>query len=180
MGEVLGSSDEREVRVLLERPELSVTWSRFAAGRRGAEPHVHHRHIDCFYVLGGELTVTVGPELERVTLGEDGFFAAPPDLIHGFDNDGAGEVRYLNLHTPDSGFIDYMRAVRDGTGATAWDSFDPPADGGRPRSEAVVSPPGSDLKLDRPEIAVTDGPPAGADFAHELGGGRVFSVILPG
>ena len=59
--EVLGRSEEREVLVLAEQPGLSVTWSRFAAGRRGAEPHVHHEHIDCFYVLAGELTVTVGP-----------------------------------------------------------------------------------------------------------------------
>jgi len=178
--EVLGRSEEREVLLLEERPKLSVTWSRFAAGRRGAEPHVHREHTDCFYVLAGELTVTVGPRFERVTLGEDGFFAAPPDLIHGFDNDGDSEVRYLNLHTPDSGFIDYMRAVRDGTEVGAWDSFDPPADGGRPRSEAVIGPPGRDLKLDRPEIAVTDGPLAGADFVYELDGGRVFSVLLPG
>ena len=63
-------------------------------------------------------------------------------MIHGFDNDGDAEVQYLNLHSPDSGFIDYMRAVRDKTGSTDWDSFDPPADGGLPRSEAVIVPPG--------------------------------------
>ena len=150
--EVLGRSEEREVLVLTEQPALSVTWSRFAAGRRGAEPHVHHEHIDCFYVLAGELTVTVGPGFDRVTLGAGGFVAAPPNVIHGFDNDGAAEVRYLNLHSPDSGFIDYMRALRDKTGATDWDSFDPPADGGVPRSEAVIIEPGEDLRLDRPDL----------------------------
>ncbi len=151
--EVLGRSEEREVLVLAEQPGLSVTWSRFAAGRRGAEPHVHHEHIDCFYVLAGELTVTVGPDFDRETLGAGGFFAAPPNVIHGFDNDGDAEVQYLNLHSPDSGFIDYMRAVRDKTGSTDWDSFDPPADGGLPRSEAVIVPPGEELRLDRPDLA---------------------------
>ena len=155
-GEVLGRSAEREVLLLMDRPELSVTWSRFAAGRRGAEPHVHHEHTDCFYVLAGELTVTVGPDFERVALGEGGFLAAPPDVIHGFDNDGDSEVRYLNLHSPDCGFIAYMRAIRDGTEVGAWDSFDPPADGGRPRSEAAISAPGEDLNLDRPELALVE------------------------
>ena len=62
-------------------------------------------------------------------------------------------MQYLNLHSPDSGFIDYMRAVRDKTGSTDWDSFDPPADGGLPRSEAVIVPPGEELRLDRPDLA---------------------------
>jgi mannose-6-phosphate isomerase-like protein (cupin superfamily) len=180
--EVLGRSEEREVVVLTDRPGLSVTWSRFAAGRRGAEPHVHHEHTDCFYVVAGELTVTVGPERERVTLGAGGFFVAPPDVVHGFDNDGDEEVRYLNLHTPDRGFIAYMRAIRDGTEVGDWDSFDPPADGGRPREEAVVSRPGEGdllvsgprsalMKCARPDISFAewtiDGPVAGPDLhAH--------------
>jgi quercetin dioxygenase-like cupin family protein len=173
VGEVLGRSAEREVIVVHEQPRLSMTWSRFEAGRRGAEPHVHHGHTDCFYVLAGELTVTVGPDFDRVTLGEGGFFAAPPNVIHGFDNDGDTEVRYLNIHTPDSGFIDYMRAVRDKTGATDWDSFDPPADGGRPRADAVISQGGCDL----PEILVVEGRLADADVVYD--DERVLSVRLP-
>ena len=38
----------------------------------------------------------------------------PPLVVHGFRNDGAGELRYLNLHAPGVGFAGYLRALRDG------------------------------------------------------------------
>ena len=48
------------------------------------------------------------------------------------------DVKYLNLHAPGEGFIGYMRGLRDGTGVE-FDQHDPPADGGRPKEEAVVT-----------------------------------------
>jgi hypothetical protein len=61
--------------------------------------------------------------------------------VHGFDNDSDAEVQYLNFHAPDGGFADYLRAARDGRNA-AFDSFDPPADRGRPARDAIVVGPG--------------------------------------
>ena len=58
------------------------------AGERGAEPHVHREHTDAFYVLEGELTFRIGPDLEPVTAPAGTFVAVPPNVIHGFDNDG--------------------------------------------------------------------------------------------
>ena len=61
----------------------------------------------------------------------------PPDVVHGFRNGSAEEMRYLNFHAPGMRFADYMRAIRDGR-KFAYDQHEPPADGGRPIGEAVV------------------------------------------
>ncbi len=54
----------RTVRALCEHPLLDATWSRYDAGEHGPDPHVHHEHVDAFYVVEGELQFRVGPELE--------------------------------------------------------------------------------------------------------------------
>ena len=95
-------------------------------------PHVHHEHTDSFYVLEGEPTFRIGPELERVTAPAGTFVAVPPNVIHGFDNDSSQRARFLNFHAPSGGFADYLRGVTPG-----FDSFDPPADGGRPAAAAT-------------------------------------------
>ena len=100
---------------------LDATWTRHEAGERGAEPHVHREHTDSFYVLEGELTFRIGPDLERVTAPAGTFVAVPPNVIHGFDNDGAERACFLNFHAPSGGFADYMRGVNPG-----FDSFEPP------------------------------------------------------
>ena len=33
----------------------------------------------------------------------------PPGVVHGFDNDGPGEARFLNFHAPGCGFVQYLR-----------------------------------------------------------------------
>jgi hypothetical protein len=47
-------------------------------------------------------------------------------------------VAVMWLRSTPGGFAAYLRARGDGADAT-WDSFDPPADGGRPASDTVVS-----------------------------------------
>jgi hypothetical protein len=54
-------------------------------------------------------------------------------VTHTFRNGGPGEATWLNLHAPSKGFADFLR-----DNDFVWDSFDPPPDGGRPRSEAVL------------------------------------------
>jgi quercetin dioxygenase-like cupin family protein len=137
-GEKVTDEERREIVLLAAEPELAVTWSRYAAGERGPEHHVHRGHTDAFYVLEGELTFAVGPEGQRVRVGAGGFAAVPPNVVHTFRNDGSAEARFLNFHAADGGFAAYLRARGDGADA-AWDSFDPPADGGRPASDTVVS-----------------------------------------
>jgi quercetin dioxygenase-like cupin family protein len=61
-GETITALERREVVLLAEREQLTITWSRYAAGERGPDLHVHREHTDAFYVLDGELTFTVGRE----------------------------------------------------------------------------------------------------------------------
>jgi hypothetical protein len=59
-GEVITEKPERTVRLLLAHDLLDVTWSRYEQGERGPEPHVHHEHVDSFFVLEGELVFGLG------------------------------------------------------------------------------------------------------------------------
>ena len=149
-GEVVGDSPERRVEILCDREELVVTWTRFGPGREGASPHVHRTHCDLFYVLEGELTFFVGPEAEPRVLAAGTLAFAPTLLVHGFRNAADRELRYLNLHAPGARFADYLRGRNP-----EFDQHDPPADGGRPTSDAVIVPPGTDgVLLDRDEIRI--------------------------
>jgi quercetin dioxygenase-like cupin family protein len=135
-GEAIVDTEKRELRILCDHDLLNLTWTRHAAGERGAEPHVHLRHTDAFYVLDGEITCRVGPELERVVARAGTLVLIPPGVVHGFDNDSSAEVRFLNVHAPSGGFVEYLR------GRGSFDSQDPPADGGRPASDVVIRQPG--------------------------------------
>lgn len=142
-GEAISDTPSRELRILCEHDWLNVTWTRHAAGERGAEPHIHLRHVDAFYVLDGELTLQVGPELGRVTAPAGTLVMMPPGVVHGFANDGPGDVRFLNFHAPGCGFTDYLRGRSD------FDQHPPPADGGRPASDTLVVPPGGGERFQR-------------------------------
>jgi quercetin dioxygenase-like cupin family protein len=141
-GEAITTQERREVVLLAEREQLSMTWSRYASGERGPDLHVHREHTDAFYVLDGELTFMVGPEAEKIRVAAGGFVAVPPNVVHSFANEGAAEARYLNLHAPDKGFAAFLRRTQRDGGDQTFDSFDPPPDGGLPATNAIVSGPG--------------------------------------
>ena len=193
-GETITDQERRNVVILAERPAVTITWTRYAGGERGPGLHVHREHVDAFYVLGGELTFTVGPAgEERVSVAAGGFLAVPPNVVHTFVNEGPAEARWLNLHAPDTGFADYLRAARDGTGG-AWDSFDAPADGGRPAAEVIVTRPGEGerranggrdlvVKGVLPQLTVVESTGDGsldAGLYYDLGSGRVLGAHAPG
>ena len=139
-GELIGDAPDRRVELLSDHPSLHATWSRFGPGREGADLHVHRRHTDLFHVLSGELTIRLGVEDEPVAVAAGQLVRVPPMVVHGFRNASAADVTYLNLHAPGMGFAAFMRALRDGR-ELSYDQFDPPADGGRPASEAVIGEP---------------------------------------
>jgi mannose-6-phosphate isomerase-like protein (cupin superfamily) len=132
-GETVRSDPRRFAEIKVDRAELVLVEFRYAAGESGPEPHVHRRHSDSFYVLEGELVFEVGDE--RVVLGAGGFALVPPGVVHTFRNEGPALARFLNAHAPGCGFADHLRG-KD----VDFDTYDPPADGGRPASEAVVVP----------------------------------------
>jgi quercetin dioxygenase-like cupin family protein len=139
-GETISDGARRAVVLISASDELTVTWSRYGAGEHGPTLHVHREHTDSFYVLTGELTFEVGPAMERVLAPAGSFVAVPPNVVHTFVNHSGADATWLNFHAPDKGFAAYLRASRDGR-AEPWDSFDPPADGGRPAAEVVVRQP---------------------------------------
>jgi len=145
-GEVIDDRDVRRIAILADIHELVVTESRYAAGVPGPEPHVHHGHVDAFYVLEGTLAFGIGPQISTELLAAPGTFAlVPPEVVHTFWSPGPGDARFLNIHAPGSvaNFAALLRASRDGREPTAdFDTDDPPADGGLPASNAIVRGPG--------------------------------------
>ena len=150
-GEIITRREARDVVLLVSEPGLSVTFSRYAAGERGPDLHVHREHTDAFYVLEGELTFGLGPDGAPVRMGAGGFVAVPPDVGHAFANESAADARWLNFHAPDQGFAAYMRGARDGE-TIGWDSFDMPDDGGL--SAAGVTVIADLVAVELPELRV--------------------------
>src|SRR3954471_15874300 len=137
-GEVIGDSAERRVEILSDDEALHATVSRLAAGREGADLHIHRRHTDVFYVLEGELTVRLGVEDEPLGVPAGTLALVPPLVVHGFRNASDADVRYLTPPARGGGFADSLRALRDGRDLV-YDQEPPPADGGRPSSAAGVA-----------------------------------------
>jgi mannose-6-phosphate isomerase-like protein (cupin superfamily) len=77
----------------------------------GPDPHAHKAQVDSFYVLEGELELTV--DGTRHVAGPETLASVPPGTLHAFAHAAPGRVRFLNLHTPDDGFGDHMRRVSD-------------------------------------------------------------------
>lgn len=155
-GEVIGDAPDRRVDLLCDDDPLHATWSRFGAGREGADLHVHREHTDHFYVLDGEFTLRLGAEDEQVTAGPGTLVRVPPMVVHGFRNASDTDVTYLNLHAPGAGFAAFMRGIRDGS-PVGYDQHDPPADG--VASTALVSlSRGLGVLSDAPELTVHELP----------------------
>src|SRR5262249_8741840 len=124
-GETITDQDERTIRILLAHELLDATWTRYEAGERGPDPHVHHRHVDAFYVLSGELEFGLGPDgTEKMRASTGTLVAVPPDVVHTFGNESGETATFLNLHAPSTGFAGSLRARRDGRDVEpgSWDS----------------------------------------------------------
>jgi mannose-6-phosphate isomerase-like protein (cupin superfamily) len=148
-GEAIVNRPERELRILCDHDWLHVTWTRHAEGQRGAEPHIHLHHVDGFFVLAGRMALQVGPKLEQVGVTAGTLVLVPPGVVHGFDNDGPGELRFLNFHAPGCGFVQYLRKEGE------FDQQPPPADGGRLAADVIVTPAGGGERFQREDRAVT-------------------------
>ena len=143
-GETVVDRPERTLRILVELPELIVSWFRYAPGEKGPDPHIHKQHTDAFYVLEGELELTLGAERETVCATPGMFAGAPPNTVHTFRNASEATVTFLNLHAPSLGFGNQIRSGRD----PAFDQHEPPPDGGRPFADAALAGPGSTETLE--------------------------------
>ena len=80
------------------------------ARRPSPQPHVHRRHVESFYVLFGELAVTVGDRTVRADAGA--WVQVPADVPHALSC--SGPVRFLDVHTPSCGFGAFVRVLGEG------------------------------------------------------------------
>jgi mannose-6-phosphate isomerase-like protein (cupin superfamily) len=136
-GEVVTDREARFVALLVDRPELTVTISRYDEGEEGPGPHLHRRHADSFLVLEGTLRFGIAGESLDIGAGEA--LVAPPGLVHTFLNERPEPAWWVNFHTPDAGFAAMLRARRDGHDLTEpWDSFDADPAEGLPRAAAYA------------------------------------------
>src|SRR5262245_10720334 len=133
-------------------PELDVLEYDADGAYEGAGAHYHARHADSFYVLEGELEFEVAGDATRASAGS--FVLVPPRVVHAFTNPAPGRVRFLNIHAPDAGFVDLMRAHDRGEGVDPADHDVYEVDENASEGRAVVSGPDAGERLERADRVI--------------------------
>jgi mannose-6-phosphate isomerase-like protein (cupin superfamily) len=80
-----------------DTPRFTFGIIEIAAGRV-LEAHVHDGEDDAFYIIEGEMTFVVGED--EIPAPPGTFVLVPPDVEHGFRNEGDVPVRMFNIHAP--------------------------------------------------------------------------------
>ena len=106
-GEVIFGSPKLDVTLLADVEQLAAVAVRSAPGWGNASSHVHARHAEALYVLEGELALRLEDRVHRVD--PESWAFVPPGVVHTAEVTGDSEARYLALHTPGSGYGDYVR-----------------------------------------------------------------------
>ena len=86
----------------------------------GPPLHVHHETEEAFYILEGEVEITVGPTTVRAVAG--GFVLIPRETPHTFKNGGSKPARILTIFSP-AGFEQFfiqVAAVEDSPETSAF------------------------------------------------------------
>ena len=99
-------------------------------GIPGPPPHIHHGEDEAFYVLEGEIELTVKGEVFMV--GPGSFVNAPKGTPHTFRNAGTTPARFLALLAP-AGLENFFEEI----GEPATDPSSPPA--GPPDVEKIMA-----------------------------------------
>lgn len=145
-----GERLNERIVVKLDQPQISINEVDVGPDFEGPGPHFHKEHVDAFYVLDGALAFINGAETLRVGAGSS--VAVPPGVVHGFTNAGPGRARYLNIHAPDSRFIEYLRHAVVSE-PSPWDSYD--VDEPYGPSDAIIAGPGEGERFERPKAVIT-------------------------
>jgi quercetin dioxygenase-like cupin family protein len=90
----------------------------------GVPRHTHTREDEAYYVLSGELEVTVGDEAFILRAGDT--LIAPRDIPHQLRNSGKVENHYLLVFSP-SGFEEFLKATAVPAPDNAVAPTEPPA-----------------------------------------------------
>ena len=114
------------VVLLAEVDEIAVCETRIDGGVSPSPRHIHRAHTESFYVIEGSVRFDVGGEESVADAGA--WVQVPPGLPHTFAASGNGPARFLNVHTPSSGFGLFLRALlespSDEASAAAQTGFD--------------------------------------------------------
>jgi mannose-6-phosphate isomerase-like protein (cupin superfamily) len=104
-----------------DREELSINEVDAGPDFEGVGPHYHERHVDAFYIVEGELEFLMDGETVRAGAGTS--VVVPPGVVHSFQT-VSPQARYINIHAPDAGFLEFMRARHRGEdpAPTSWDN----------------------------------------------------------
>ncbi len=146
-----------------------MTWFRYEPGEVGPDAHIHRLHTDAFYLLEGELEITLGPDLQTTAARPGTLAAAPPGVVHTFRNASDSTAIFLNVHAPSLGFGDHIRGR-----ITDFDQLDPPPDGGRAVEDAVLSGPGEGERIEGRSTTIVKA--GGNDCDGQL---AVYETVLP-
>jgi quercetin dioxygenase-like cupin family protein len=106
-GEVIFGSPKLDVTLLADVEQLAAVAMRSAPGWGNASPHVHVRHAEALYVIEGELALRL--EDRTHSLGPETWAFVPRGITHAFEVTGERQARLLVLHTPGSGFSEFIR-----------------------------------------------------------------------
>ena len=104
------SKEHRLALVKVQHPDLDVLEYFVDGEYDGASAHVHLRHADCFHVLEGELELVADGDTIRAEAGTS--IVIPPGVVHAFTS--VGRARFLNVHAPSCGFVEYLRKLDAG------------------------------------------------------------------
>src|SRR5215204_7645300 len=108
-GETLVDVPEATVRVLVDRPELVLTYMR-SQNEGGPGRHLHREHADGFVVLDGEFAFELGDE--RARRGAGTAVVIPREVIHRYEHETTDQGAFLNIHAPAMGFAEYLFGQR--------------------------------------------------------------------
>ena len=86
---------------LADVEEIGVCELEGEPGAAPPAPHVHGRHVESFYVLEGELALTMGGRELRGPAGT--WLQVPPGVPHTVSFPRSEPARFLDLHTPSCG-----------------------------------------------------------------------------
>jgi quercetin dioxygenase-like cupin family protein len=107
-GEVILRTGKLDVTLLVDDEQLAAVEVRAHQGWGGSSsPHVHARHGEALFVLAGELTLQLEDRVHRI--GPETWAFVPPEVVHAVEVTGDAPARFVVLHTPGSGYGDYVR-----------------------------------------------------------------------
>ena len=99
------------VELLADIEAIGIAEVRSEPGSPSPPTHLHRLHVESFYVLEGELTLTAaGRELRA---GAGSWVQVPPGVFHTFAFTGDRPTRFLNLHSPSSGYGAFVRGLHE-------------------------------------------------------------------